>query len=548
MAMRYLRRALLYTSVSWRSSHVAAALSGSEVLRLATCAPQSLPAAPYPALQGFARDFSSASPAYTPIEANNVYEYNKLIQAINLKRRPSLVRDVYEDMLLDGVQPIQETFFLLIDGCMQGSRLQDVMYFFEEMKAMGLTPDVTLYNCVIAACGRSMQVDRAFQVAEEMEASGIQPKHRTFLALLRTCAIAGRVDQAYGVVTRMTASGLSLDKNFYCALITAHEKQKPRTEDAVQKIFELLEQSKQHSAEDVMAVAATGELETTDDMDDGLASMLSDDRQPRRGSLNRRLAVYHAAVKSLYTLGNKEAVKTVLKLVEEDGHQLDSYCVTQLIRFHLMESDFEQACAEYSRFVDTGRQPALELYMVLIEGAIDHSTPESSAIAQKLLADFVQKKYFLNAQLGSKLLQRVCHSKSKDVVVASMVWDIMRSREVKISKFIAGEYYRVLERSGTPKDDPRFIEVKALADIGRKGDSKGRAEATQTSLPDEVPGPGAVSEQASGPTTPLEMPSNEFYSEAKSEVLLDDQPPIEPPSRPELLNSSSENVESNEKI
>lgn len=77
------------------------------------------------------------------------------------------------------------------------------------------------------------------------------------------------------------------------------------------QIFELLEQSKQQSAEDVMAVAATGELETHDDIDDGLVSMLSDDMQSRRGSTNRRLDVYHAAVKALSALGDNEVGRLI---------------------------------------------------------------------------------------------------------------------------------------------------------------------------------------------------------------------------------------------
>ncbi len=118
------------------------------------------------------------------------------------------MRDIYEDMQIDGVQPVRDTFHTLISGCMKGDRLQDVMYFFEEMKAMGLAPDVSItcqllctmtlelphtvpmkcripsivailvsmhfitllivqvaiYNSVILSCGRCNQIDHAFQV------------------------------------------------------------------------------------------------------------------------------------------------------------------------------------------------------------------------------------------------------------------------------------------------------------------------------------------------------------------------------------------------
>ena len=56
--------------------------------------------------------------------------------------RPYLLRDAYDDMLLDGVQPVRDTFHNLIVGTMKGSRLQDAFYFRDQMREMGLQPDV----------------------------------------------------------------------------------------------------------------------------------------------------------------------------------------------------------------------------------------------------------------------------------------------------------------------------------------------------------------------------------------------------------------------
>jgi pentatricopeptide repeat protein len=47
-------------------------------------------------------------------------------------------------MILDGIQPISDTFAPLFVGCMKGSRLQDAFYFYEEMKSMGYIPDVSM--------------------------------------------------------------------------------------------------------------------------------------------------------------------------------------------------------------------------------------------------------------------------------------------------------------------------------------------------------------------------------------------------------------------
>lgn len=56
--------------------------------------------------------------------------------------RHFLLRDAYDDMMLDGVQPSRDIFHSLIVGTMKGARLQDAFFFIDQMKTMGLVPDV----------------------------------------------------------------------------------------------------------------------------------------------------------------------------------------------------------------------------------------------------------------------------------------------------------------------------------------------------------------------------------------------------------------------
>lgn len=59
--------------------------------------------------------------------------------------RSYLLRDVYDDMMLDGVKPERDTFHSLIVGTMKGARIQDSFFFRDEMKGMGLVPDVCCF-------------------------------------------------------------------------------------------------------------------------------------------------------------------------------------------------------------------------------------------------------------------------------------------------------------------------------------------------------------------------------------------------------------------
>lgn len=60
-----------------------------------------------------------------------------------------MLRDAYDDMILDGVQPTRDVFHSLILGTMKGSRLQDAVFFKDQMKAGGLLPDVCSFLCFI---------------------------------------------------------------------------------------------------------------------------------------------------------------------------------------------------------------------------------------------------------------------------------------------------------------------------------------------------------------------------------------------------------------
>lgn len=80
-----------------------------------------------------------------------------LIYVFGLFCRNFLLRDAYDDMMLDGVKPNRDTFHSLVVGTMRGSRMQDAFYFLNQMKIMGLVPDVcisvTFYNLILTLGG-----------------------------------------------------------------------------------------------------------------------------------------------------------------------------------------------------------------------------------------------------------------------------------------------------------------------------------------------------------------------------------------------------------
>ncbi|KAG0471788.1 hypothetical protein HPP92_016334 [Vanilla planifolia] len=212
------------------------------------------------------RQYSADAAAYARRNyANNVSEYNTVIESLIAQRRGNLLRDVYDDMMLDAVQPLRDTFHLLIVGAMKSNRLQDAFFFRDEMKAMGLPPDVNLYNFLISACGRSKNSATAIKgsmlngpsilhVMADMssihgnEALEEMKKHeRTSYSLEEQLwfPILEHIECFnYAIVRDMTAAGLGLNKFCYAGLITAFKNKQPTTDETTNKIVELVKQSK----------------------------------------------------------------------------------------------------------------------------------------------------------------------------------------------------------------------------------------------------------------------------------------------------------------
>ncbi|CAI7775782.1 unnamed protein product, partial [Closterium sp. NIES-54] len=175
--------------------------------------------------------------------ARNLNEYNAAALELSRSRKPYLLRTLYGDMLMDGVQPNFVTFHAAITACMRANRLHDLVFFFNQMRSRGITPDRYIFNCVMTAYSRSGHVERVFRVDWDMRAAGRPPNIRTYHALLTACTTTGRFDKAAEVQERMSKDGVAMNKFCFAALIAMHQRVRPSSPRIVAKIFSLLEQS-----------------------------------------------------------------------------------------------------------------------------------------------------------------------------------------------------------------------------------------------------------------------------------------------------------------
>jgi ATP/maltotriose-dependent transcriptional regulator MalT len=166
----------------------------------------------------------------------------------------------------------------------------------------------------------------------------------------------------------------------------------------VLQIFELLEQSKG-------CEGGSAEGEARDDFEEELASLVTGgDLQPTRSYVNRRFTVYFAALRAFAELGNATAVKSVIEMLEQAGYQVDASSVTELVKCHIAQGDLENAVTVFDKFVESGKNPTLNLYITLIQGCLMKLNAFKLASAKRLLEQMDQRGYFLNTIIGSNLL------------------------------------------------------------------------------------------------------------------------------------------------
>lgn len=391
--------------------------------------------------------------------ANNVLEYNTVVGSITYQRRYNLLKDVYDDMMLDGVQPSRDTFHSLIVGSMKGYRLPEALFFRDEMKAMGLVPDVALYNFLISTCGKCKKSEIAVQILEEMKRNEVKPNGQTYICLLNAFAATGRLDQVYAIVRDMTEAGLGLNKFCYAGLIAAHKNRTPLADDTATKIIELVQQSKGWSSNEMPSDMAENAMMGVSQEE--LYNLPTAEHVNKRGFLDKRLTVYHVAFHALADLRNTEAVDELLKMLENDNRACDAFIAMQRLRCYLQSGDIDRGQKLFED-IASARPPHLELYLTLVEGAMVGYTPKGMQLAQDTLVTLNSRNLVLNPRISSNLLQIAAGEKTGGYTTANYLWDLMQARNFIPLPAAVEAYYNGLRERDIPADDPRLQKVAEI--------------------------------------------------------------------------------------
>ncbi|KAK3012822.1 hypothetical protein RJ639_010414 [Escallonia herrerae] len=393
--------------------------------------------------------------------ANNESEYNTVIGSITAKRRHYLLRDVYDDMVLDGVKPERDTFHSLIIGTMKAAAIHH-----RTRKRKAREPLVALYNFLISTCGKCKNSDLATRILEEMKKFEVKPTGQTFICLLNAYAASGRLDRVYAIVRDMTAAGLGLNKFCYAGLITAQRNKTPVTGDAAKKIIELVEQSKGWSSVEEAKNIAENFMKGISEEE--LYSLPTADYVHRRfGFLNRQLTVYHVAFHACADLRDTQAIEMLMEMLNRDKQTPDTFILIQMMRCYLHSGDLDRGYQIYEDYMKK-KPPVVELYVTFIEGAMVGYTPKGMQLAQDALTNMTSRNFFLSPKMGSDLLLQASGERTGGFATANMIWDLMQARKIVPTLPAVEAYYDGLKGREIPEDDPRLMLVSRTVDNLRR--------------------------------------------------------------------------------
>lgn len=89
-----------------------------------------------------------------------------------------LALDVFEDMVVDGVQPNLQAYTSVMCCCLAGEEYREAIHVFNRMKKAGITPDLRAYKLAIIALEKNGDVSGRWAMEAEIANSNIERYER----------------------------------------------------------------------------------------------------------------------------------------------------------------------------------------------------------------------------------------------------------------------------------------------------------------------------------------------------------------------------------
>ncbi|KAK9868513.1 hypothetical protein WJX84_000963 [Apatococcus fuscideae] len=154
------------------------------------------------------------------------------------------IRDLWEEMELNGVQPTETSCILALYHSMKARRLNDAAFYFDQLRMGGNQPTLRAYIYIISACGRCGQLDLAYKYLSEMQALGLPANSDIYMAVMNGLGEKGAWQEAEALFQEMQGLDFQMHELNHAALLGAYGRTTSVPEGTDDHIMQLLESSR----------------------------------------------------------------------------------------------------------------------------------------------------------------------------------------------------------------------------------------------------------------------------------------------------------------
>ncbi|XP_077241627.1 pentatricopeptide repeat (PPR-like) superfamily protein [Tasmannia lanceolata] len=150
---------------------------------------------------------------------HNFTSYNAFAYCLNRGNRFRSADQVLELMSMQGKNPSEKQFEILIRMHSDAGRGLRVYFVYEKMRKFGIRPRVFLYNRVMDALVKTGHLDLALSVYDDFKEDGLVEESVTFMILVKGLCKAGRMSEVFEILNRMRVNLCKPDVFAYTAMI-----------------------------------------------------------------------------------------------------------------------------------------------------------------------------------------------------------------------------------------------------------------------------------------------------------------------------------------
>jgi pentatricopeptide repeat protein len=167
----------------------------------------------------------------------NAIIYGSVLKGYRNSRRMERVLQVFDEMLANGIAPIQTTYNVVIDACTRTGQADRVPGLVVDMRSRGMEPNLITYSTIIKGFCQGGNMKAALDTLNDMRSNGrLKPDEILYNTLLDGCAQAGLVVEGEQLLKEMLAEEIA-PSSFTMTCMTKLLGQAGRTDRA----FELID-------------------------------------------------------------------------------------------------------------------------------------------------------------------------------------------------------------------------------------------------------------------------------------------------------------------